>query len=264
MQMYLMGGLVEGRVLSVTVSDSSARSRRSGAKRAASAASAVTPDPRHRSVGEWPRSSDRGHYRVRMSDETLRRLDLTQIGAGRYKAVNARGGVLPIGEGGRPRLHPGGAAARGARRLYGDRRRPDHRQAGAARDVRRPRRGPQGARRGRDPPGRPVGRLDVPFPEGEAGDAARACCPSAIQQAARPALHGRPHRRAADVQSRWRASGGYDSRDAGDRHRLLRVPVALAEGVVGAAFGRDLLDDLDAGGVDVAEHGVRRAGAELP
>ena len=34
-----------------------------------------------------------------MSDETLRRMDLTQIGEGRYKAVNVRGGVLPIGMG---------------------------------------------------------------------------------------------------------------------------------------------------------------------
>jgi hypothetical protein len=34
-----------------------------------------------------------------MSDETLRQLDLTQIGAGRYQVVNVRGGVLPIGAG---------------------------------------------------------------------------------------------------------------------------------------------------------------------
>jgi len=35
-----------------------------------------------------------------MSDESLRQLDLTQIGEGRYKAVNVRGGVLPVGSGG--------------------------------------------------------------------------------------------------------------------------------------------------------------------
>src|ERR1700712_51614 len=42
----------------------------------------------------------------RMSEETLRQLDLTQIGAGRYKAVNARGGVLPVGSGDDPDFTP--------------------------------------------------------------------------------------------------------------------------------------------------------------
>ena len=41
-----------------------------------------------------------------MSDETLRQLDLTQIGEGRYKAVNARGGVLPVGSGDDPDFTP--------------------------------------------------------------------------------------------------------------------------------------------------------------
>src|SRR4029077_10117286 len=41
-----------------------------------------------------------------MSDETLRRMDLTQIGEGRYKAVNVRGGVLPIGSGDDPDFTP--------------------------------------------------------------------------------------------------------------------------------------------------------------
>jgi putative redox protein len=41
-----------------------------------------------------------------MSDETLRTLDLTRIGEGRYKAVNVRGGVLPIGSGDDPDFTP--------------------------------------------------------------------------------------------------------------------------------------------------------------
>jgi putative redox protein len=41
-----------------------------------------------------------------MSDETLRTMDLTRIGEGRYKAVNVRGGVLPIGSGDDPDFTP--------------------------------------------------------------------------------------------------------------------------------------------------------------
>ena len=45
-----------------------------------------------------------------MSDETpdpnLRSIDLTQIGEGRYKATNGRGGVLPIGAGDDPDFTP--------------------------------------------------------------------------------------------------------------------------------------------------------------
>jgi uncharacterized OsmC-like protein len=39
-------------------------------------------------------------------DPTLRSIDLTKIGAGRYKAVNRRGGVLPIGSGDDPDFTP--------------------------------------------------------------------------------------------------------------------------------------------------------------
>lgn len=39
-------------------------------------------------------------------DPTLRRVELTKIGAGRYKAVNRRGGVLPIGSGDDPDFTP--------------------------------------------------------------------------------------------------------------------------------------------------------------
>jgi len=40
------------------------------------------------------------------SDETLRFVDLTQIGEGRFKAVNRRGGVLPMGSGDDPDFTP--------------------------------------------------------------------------------------------------------------------------------------------------------------
>ena len=40
------------------------------------------------------------------SDPTLRFVDLVQIGAGRYKAINRRGGVLPIGSGDDPDFSP--------------------------------------------------------------------------------------------------------------------------------------------------------------
>ncbi|WP_028644321.1 OsmC family protein [Nocardioides sp. URHA0020] len=37
---------------------------------------------------------------------SARRIDLTKMGEGRYKATNARGGVLPIGSGGDPDFTP--------------------------------------------------------------------------------------------------------------------------------------------------------------
>ena len=39
-------------------------------------------------------------------DETLRYVDLTQIGEGRFKAVNRRGGVVPMGSGDDPDFTP--------------------------------------------------------------------------------------------------------------------------------------------------------------
>ena len=38
--------------------------------------------------------------------DTLRRIGLTKIGEGRYKATNGRGGVLPVGSGGDPDFTP--------------------------------------------------------------------------------------------------------------------------------------------------------------
>ena len=39
-------------------------------------------------------------------ETTLRFIDLTKIGDGRYKATNRRGGVLPIGSGDDPDFSP--------------------------------------------------------------------------------------------------------------------------------------------------------------
>ena len=41
-----------------------------------------------------------------VAENTRRRIDLTKIGDGRFKATNARGGVLPIGSGGDPDFTP--------------------------------------------------------------------------------------------------------------------------------------------------------------
>jgi putative redox protein len=41
-----------------------------------------------------------------VADNTRRGIDLTKMGEGRYKATNARGGVLPIGSGGDPDFTP--------------------------------------------------------------------------------------------------------------------------------------------------------------
>jgi len=129
-----------------------------------------------------PRSSDRGHYRVRMSDETLRRMDLTQIGEGRYKAVNVRGGVLPIGSGDDPDFTPvelllaalAGCTAIDVGLITGKRAQPDefgiHVEGHKVRD---------------DGGSHLVDlrvTVSIRFPEGEAGDAARAVLPRAIQQ----------------------------------------------------------------------------------
>ena len=97
----------------------------------------------------------------------------------------------------RPGLHAGRAAARRAGRVRGDRRRPDHRQAG-----RRRRRSTSRAEghKVRDEQGNHLVDLtvtfDVTFPEGEAGDRAREVAAAHPRADPGPALHGRPHRRA--------------------------------------------------------------------
>lgn len=130
-----------------------------------------------------PRGSGRGRYRVGMSDETLRQLDLTQIGAGRYKAVNARGGVLPMGPGGDdPDFTPvelmlaalAGCTAIDVGLITGKRAAPDsfgvHVQGHKVRD---------------DDGSHLVDvevTVSIRFPEGEAGDEAREVLPRALRQ----------------------------------------------------------------------------------
>jgi uncharacterized OsmC-like protein len=41
-----------------------------------------------------------------VAENAHRRIDLTKMGEGRYKATNARGGVLPVGSGGDPDFTP--------------------------------------------------------------------------------------------------------------------------------------------------------------
>jgi len=117
-----------------------------------------------------------------MSDETLRQLDLTQIGEGRYKAVNARGGVLPVGSGDDPDFTPvelmlaalAGCTAIDVGLITGKRARPE------AFDVH------VEGNKVRDDGGSHLVDLSVTvairFPQGEAGDAARAVLPRALQQ----------------------------------------------------------------------------------
>jgi uncharacterized OsmC-like protein len=117
-----------------------------------------------------------------MSDETLRQLDLTQIGEGRYKAVNARGGVLPIGSGDDPDFTPvelllaslAGCTAIDVGLITGKRAAPD------AFDIH------VEGHKVRDDGGSHLVDLEVTiairFPDGEAGDLARDVLPRAIQQ----------------------------------------------------------------------------------
>ena len=109
-------------------------------------------------------------------------VDLTQIGAGRYKAVNVRGGVLPIGAGDDPDFTPvelllaalAGCTAIDVGLITGKRAQPDDF------DIR------VEGHKVRDDGGSHLVDLSVTvairFPEGEGGDAARAVLPRAIQQ----------------------------------------------------------------------------------
>ena len=116
------------------------------------------------------------------SDQTLRFVDLVQIGEGRYKAINRRGGVLPIGSGDDPDFSPVElllAAIAGCSVLdvahVTDKRAP-------ATDVRVRTEG----HKIRDEQGNRLVDLrvsfDLTFPEGEAGDAARAVLPRTLAQ----------------------------------------------------------------------------------
>ena len=121
-----------------------------------------------------------------MSDETpdptLRSIDLTRIGVGRYKATNARGGVLPIGSGHDPDFSPvelllaalAGCGAIDLDLVTGKRADPETFDARAV------------GHKVRDEQGSHLVGLtvtfDVAFPEGEAGDRAREVIPRTLQQ----------------------------------------------------------------------------------
>ena len=114
--------------------------------------------------------------------DTLRSIDLTRIGAGRYKATNARGGVLPVGSGGDPDFTPvelllaalAGCSAIDVDAITGKR------ADAVSFDVRAT------GHKVRDEGGNHLTDLqitfDVRFPEGEAGDAARGVLPRSIEQ----------------------------------------------------------------------------------
>ncbi len=118
-----------------------------------------------------------------LTDETLRSIDLTRIGVGRYKATNARGGETFIGGGGDdPDFTPvelllaalAGCSAVDVDGITG--KRADATQF----DV------TASGHKIRDEQGNHLVGLrvsfDVLFPEGEAGDAARATLPRAMAQ----------------------------------------------------------------------------------
>jgi uncharacterized OsmC-like protein len=119
-----------------------------------------------------------------MSEETLRQLDLTQIGDGRYKAVNARGGVVSVGSGDDPDFTPvelllaalAGCTAVDVGLITGKRASPDSFDVHVE------------GHKVRDEGGSHLVDLAVTvairFPEGEAGDAAREVLPRAIRQTA--------------------------------------------------------------------------------
>ena len=117
-----------------------------------------------------------------MSDDTQRSIAMSRMGEGRYKATNRRGGVLPIGGGDDPDFSPvelllaalAGCAAIDVDLITGKRAQP------LSFDLRA-----QGDKV-RDENGNHLVNLkvtfEVEFPEGEAGDKARAVLPRAMAQ----------------------------------------------------------------------------------
>jgi putative redox protein len=117
-----------------------------------------------------------------MSEETLRQLDLTQTGAGRYQARNVRGGVLPIGSGDDPDFTPvelllaalAGCTAIDVGLITGKRAEPESFGVHVE------------GHKVRDDGGSHLVDLTVTvaitFPDSEAGDAAREVLPRAIRQ----------------------------------------------------------------------------------
>ena len=119
---------------------------------------------------------------VDLPPETLRSVDLVMMGAGRFKATNRRGGVLPIGSGDDPDFTPvelllaalAGCAAVDIDLITGKR------VEATTFDLRTT------GHKVRDESGSHLVGLtihvDVRFPEGEDGDRAREMVPRAIQQ----------------------------------------------------------------------------------
>ncbi|HET9842018.1 MAG TPA: OsmC family protein [Nocardioides sp.] len=117
-----------------------------------------------------------------MSEDSVRRLDLTRSGEGRYQAVNERGGVLAVGSGTDPDFTPvelllaalAGCTAIDVGLITGKRAEPDsfgvHIEGHKVRD--------EGGSHLVDL----SVTLAITFPEGEAGDRAREVLPRAIQQ----------------------------------------------------------------------------------
>lgn len=117
-----------------------------------------------------------------MSDETLRSIDLTRTGEGRYQATNRRGGVLPIGSGEGADFTPvelllaaiAGCAAIDIDLIAGKR------ATAESFDVRT-----EGHKVRDDQGNHLVGlrvTLDLSFPDGADGDRAREVLPRAIAQ----------------------------------------------------------------------------------
>jgi uncharacterized OsmC-like protein len=117
-----------------------------------------------------------------MSENSVRRLDLTRSGEGRYQAVNERGGVLAVGSGTDPDFTPvelllaalAGCTAIDVGLITGKRAQPDsfgvHVEGHKVRD--------EGGSHLVDL----SVTLAITFPDGEAGDRAREVLPRAIQQ----------------------------------------------------------------------------------
>jgi uncharacterized OsmC-like protein len=117
-----------------------------------------------------------------MSDETFRSVHLTQMGEMRFKATNRRGGVLPIGSGDDPDFTPvelllaaiAGCTAIDVAHVTG-------RRAGATSFSLQCHGDKIRDEQGNRMTGLTV-TVDISFPEGEAGDAARAVLPRTLEQ----------------------------------------------------------------------------------
>lgn len=117
-----------------------------------------------------------------VADDTHRHVDLVKIGHGRYKATNARGGVLPIGSGDDPDFTPvelllaalAGCSGIDVDLITGKRAGATSFHIAADGD------------KVRDEGGNHLSGLrltfEVRFPDGEAGDAAREALPRAIER----------------------------------------------------------------------------------